>query len=232
MGRIAIAVTTIACVAGMAAAAYARSPKDPVLHARPADVALAKGLLLGEPDLPAGFRDAGPDRSGSGGAVDCKGVAQPDLHRLVMTADVTSHVFQRVDGVTGFAQVTTEAALFVSAAQAAKSLAWIVTQPKAKLNACFLAAIRSGVPKTAKTAGFRLTILHRTITGVHVDVWEVRVQLKRGSVWIPFDVVIADYRRGRALENLRAVTTGQGLDPATTTALSRAVISRLAAAQV
>ena len=227
--RFVLAVVVVVGVSVAASVAYARSPKDPVLRSRPADVALAKTLLLGASDLPEGFRDAGVDRSsGSNGSVDCKGVVEPDLHRLVMTADVTSHDFERTDSVSGFTQVSTEATLFESAAEAQTGIAWLVSLPKAKLDSCFSSMIRAGLPKTAKTAGFHLTVARRTIGGVQIFVWELQVQFERNGSWTPIDMVIAGYHRARALEMLMVVSGGRGLDPTVMTAFSRTLTTRLA----
>jgi hypothetical protein len=211
----------------LTAGAYARSPKDPTLRSRPGDVALAKSLLLGKADLPADFRDTGPDHSGSGPNVDCNGVVQPDLHRLVMTADVTSHDFERTDPLSGFTQLSTEATLFVNAAEAQASIAWLIALPKAKLQSCFAAAVRAGLPKATKTAGFHLTTLRRSIGQLRLYVWEVQLRFERSGTWTPIDFVMAGYHRGRALEMLMIVNAGGGLDPAFVTNLSRTLTARL-----
>jgi hypothetical protein len=174
VGRSSVVVLALAaCLAGSASAAAAGSPKDPTLHRVAADVALAKTLLLGKRDLPAGFRDAGPDTSGNGSDDVCKGVVEPDLHRLVMQADVTSHDFQLTDAATGFTQVSTEATLFRSAREATASMAWFTSLPKSKLQTCFEAAFRAGLPKAAKTQGFRLQVTRRTISDLHLGIWEM-----------------------------------------------------------
>jgi hypothetical protein len=230
MRRFVLAVVVVVGVSAAASAGYARSPKDPVLRRRPADVALAKTLLLAASDLPDGFRDAGADRSSSSGSgsVNCKGVVEPDLHRLVMTADVSSHDFERTDAVSGFTQVSTEATLFESAADAQTGISWLVSLPKAKLDSCFSSMIRAGLPKTAKTAGFHLTVARRTIGQVQIFVWELQVQFERNGSWIPIDMVIAGFHRARALEMLTVVSGGRGLDPAVMTGFSRTLTARLA----
>jgi hypothetical protein len=232
MRRFVAALVTVFACAGLASLASAASPRDPVLHKRPADVALAKRLLLAKTDLPAGFRDAGPDRSGSNSNVDCKGVVQPDLHRLVMTADVSSHDFERTDPVDGFTQVRTEATLFMNAAEAEASIAWLVKLPKATLERCFATAVRAGLPKTAKTAGFHLTVVHRASGELHRDIWQLQMRFERSGVWFPVELVIGGYRRGRALEMLMVVNAAGELDPALMAELSDTVSARLTRATV
>lgn len=225
--RTLLALLAIVGIGVLTADAYAGSPKDPTLRSRPGDVALAKSLLLGKADLPADFRDAGPDHSSSGANVDCKGVVQPDLHRLVMTADVTSHDFERTDPLSGFTQLSTEATLFVNAAEAQASIAWLIALPKAKLQTCFAAAVRAGLPKATKTAGFHLTALRRSIGQLRLYVWEIQLRFERSGTWTPIDFVMAGYRRGRALEMLMVVNAGGGVDPAFMTSLSRTLSARL-----
>ena len=233
MGRSSVVVLALAaCLAGSASAAAAGSPKDPTLHRVAADVALAKTLLLGKRDLPAGFRDAGPDTSGNGSDDVCKGVVEPDLHRLVMQADVTSHDFQLTDAATGFTQVSTEATLFRSAREATASMAWFTSLPKSKLQTCFEAAFRAGLPKAAKTQGFRLQVTRRTISDLHLGVWEMGLRFQKNGAWIPVDFVIASYRRGRAIEMLLAVNAGGGLDPALMRTISETITTRLLRAAV
>lgn len=234
MGRssVFVLVALAACLAGSAGVASAASPKDPTLRRVAADVALAKSFLIAKRDLPAGFRDAGPDASGNGSDDICKGVVQPDLHRLVMHADVTSHDFERTDGTTGFTQVSTEATLFRSAREATASMAWFTSLPKSKLQACFEAAFRAGLPKSTKTQGFRLDITRRTISDLQLGIWEMGLRFQKSGTWIPVDFVIASYRRGRALEMLLAVNAGGGLDPTLMRTISETVTMRLFHAKV
>jgi hypothetical protein len=220
------------CVAAPAAASAAASPKDPTLHKVAADVAIAKTLLIAKRDLPAGFRDAGPDNSGGGSDDICKGVVQPDLHRLVMGADETSHDFERTDNATGYTQITTEASLFRTAHEATASMAWFTGLPKAKLQSCFQAAFRSGLPKTAKTAGYRLEVTHRKIVDLRLDIWEMGLRIQKNSTWLPVDFVIASYRRGRALEMLMAVNVGGGLEATLMRGVSQTITERLFRASV
>ena len=233
MGRcIVVLLAALACVAGVATSAAAGSPKDPTLQRVAADVALAKTFLIAKRDLPAGFRDAGPDTSGNGSDDICKGVVQPDLHRLVMHADETSHDFQRTDTVTGFTQLSTEATLFGSAREATASMAWFSSLPKSKLQACFQAAFRAGLPKSAKTSGFTLDVTHRTVSDLHLGIWEMGLRLQKNGSWIPVDFVIASYRRGRVIEMLLAVNAGGGLDPSLMRTLSETITIRLLRAPV
>jgi hypothetical protein len=227
-----VLVALAACIAGSASVAAAGSPKDPTLHRVAADVALAKTLLIVKRDLPAGFRDAGPDTSGNSSDDVCKGVVQPDLHRLVMHADVTSHDFEQTVTATGFTQVSTEATLFRSAREATASMAWFTSLPKATLQACFEAAFRAGLPKSTKTQGFRLDITRRTISDLHLGVWEMGLRFQKNGAWIPVDFVIASYRRGRAIEMLLAVNAGGGLDPALMRTISETITTRLLRAAV
>jgi hypothetical protein len=231
VGRRLALLVALACLVPATAAA-ARSPKDPTLHKTPADVALARTFLIARPDLPSGFRDTGPDTSGSGSDTLCKGVVQPDLHRLVMTADVSSHDFQRTDSLTGFTQVSTEAGLFQTRGEATESMRWFLALPKSKIESCFAEAVRKGLPKTAKTTGFHLQVAHRTVADLHLDVWEVVVRVQRNGNWIPVDLVVAEYRRGRALETLTAVNVGGGLEQTLMSGVSSRITTRLLHASV
>jgi hypothetical protein len=227
-----IVLSVAALLALSCSTAFARSPRDPTLHRVAADVTLATTFLIAKRDLPAGFRDTGPDTSGSGTDELCKGVVQPDLHRLVMTADVSSHDFARTDNLTGFTQLSTESGIFRSAREAAQSMAWFARLPKATVQSCFEAAFRAGLPKTAKTAGFHLTVVHRTTADLHLDLWELQLRVQRNAAWIPVDLLIGSYRRGRALEMVLAVNVGPGLEPSLMKDVSRTISSRLLHASV
>ncbi len=234
MGRSSVFVllALAVCVAGSGSVGPPRSPKDPTLQRVGADVPLAKTHLLGKRDLPAGFRDTGPDTSGNGSDDVCKGVVEPDLHRLVMQADVTSHDFELTDAATGFTQVSTEATLFRTAREATASMAWFTSLPKAKLQACFEAASRAGLPKSAKTQGFRLDVTRRTNSDLHLGFREMGLRFQKNGAWIPVDFAIACYRRGRALEMLMAVNAGGGLDPTLMRTISETITTRLFHASV
>jgi hypothetical protein len=232
MRRLIPLTIVVVCLAGVSSTASAGSPKDPVLRSRPADVALAKTLVLARTDLPAGFRDTGPDRSSSNSSFDCKGVVQPDLHRLVMTADVAGNDFERTDSVSGFTKLNTEITLFRNPVEAEASIGWIVNLPRAKVEACLASVFRAALPKTAKTRELHTTVDHRTIGDLHLEMWELQWQLQQAGRWVPVDVLIAAFRRGRALEMLLALNAGSGLDSALVTDLSRTISSRLVQASI
>ncbi len=232
MRRRVAAPLALAVLACLGPTAYAASSRDPVLRSRPADVALAKRLVLGRADLPGSFGDAGADTTNSGSDIQCAGVVQPDLHRLVMSADVTSHGFDQTDPVLGYTHLRSEVSLFHAAGDAQASIAWIVGLSHAKLESCFAAAFRSGLPKAAKLSGFRLTSLVRTAGDLHVYVWEMRAQVLASGRVLPVDFALTGYRRGRALEMFMAVNAGAGLDPNLMEQLSRALSARLVQASL
>ena len=68
-----------------ATAAALAGPRDPRLHKRPADVQLARSLILKQADLPAGFVDKGRQKQDASSTPDLP-CTQPNLHALVMTA--------------------------------------------------------------------------------------------------------------------------------------------------
>jgi hypothetical protein len=106
--RPALVLLTAAVALAAATAALAGS-KDPQLHKRPADVRLAKSLIMTSRDLPAGFVDKGPQKQDSSPTPDIP-CSVPNLHALVMTADVSSHNFVRKG--TGYAEASSEATFF------------------------------------------------------------------------------------------------------------------------
>jgi hypothetical protein len=210
-----------------AAAASVRSPKDPTLRARPADVALAKQLLIRLSDLPAGFTDKGLDRSGdSNSNFSCPGVTQPDLHRLILTADVNSHQFQRESATTGFSQISSEASLFRSASDAYASVEWIVRLPTSTMQRCLAAVARAGLPNSARPA-IHVTTARRRIGDLRIFTWEIRAVVRNGAVRLPIDVTLGGYLRGRAAIMLTITTAGPPPDLTLIRSLAQTTASRL-----
>jgi hypothetical protein len=214
----------------MVPAALARSPKDPLYRPNTADLRLARSVLLTTADLPSSFTDAGIDRSldQSDGSTCQKTVRQPDLHRLVETADLDGHKFERKDEVTGYTAISSNASLFRSPAQAATAFAWLEQLAGRDLSSCFTAAIRSGLPSDAPNPlQARVTPVRRAGKGVKLVGWEIQTQLSSGGQEIPLDVAILYYKRGRAVTTLLEVNGGPGLPTSLLEQTSQAVTHKL-----
>lgn len=223
------ALLVVAAAALVAAAgASARSPKEPTLRPRAADVRVAHGLLVTRSDVPAGFVDKGVDRSGDG-TFRCKGLQQPDLHRLVETADVDGHTFEGA-GATGFTQIQSSASLFRSRREAATAVDAFRRVPTSTMRRCFAVAFRSGLPKGARVGPFRVTPIRRTTGDLRLLVWEIRTKLYAVARWVPVDMVLAFYERDRAVSLLMLTNAGGGIDSATARDLSAGMAARLEAA--
>jgi hypothetical protein len=223
MGRL-LAVALGALVVSASAAA-ARSPTDPTYRPRAADLRVARKLVLTRADVPRTFADGGIENSSGGNDFGCK---SPDLHRLVETADVDGHTFRRQGGTTGFTVIVSEASVFRSAGEAQRSFDWVNGYGSATITRCFTAAFRAGLSKDAKMAALHVTPLHRTSGDIELIGWEIRTKIEAYGVWLPVEMRLTGYRRGRALTVLMMTNAGPGLEAGLVGALSDAVTAKLA----
>ena len=228
-----VALTAVLAVAlAGATGAGARSPKDPTLRTKPADVRLARTLLVTRADLPAGiaFVDKGIDKS-SNADFQCKGVQEPDLHRLVETAEIDGHTFE-AKSAAGFTQVQSSASIFRSAREAAVAVGALRSLSSAAAKRCFAAAIRKGLPGGTSISQFRFKPLRRTVGGLKLLVWEISLQVQAGGRALPMDLVMAFYERGRAVPMLMLMNAGTGVDPTLARSLSAGMVAKLETARL
>jgi hypothetical protein len=187
-------------VALTAAAAALAGPNDPRLHKRAADVRMAKTLILKRADLPAGFVDKGPQKnSGPTPDVPCQ---EPNLHALVMTADVSSHDFVR-QHAGAYAETSSEASFFLREAQAVKAVA-AVTNPK--LATCLKKAVIKSATKssngTLKVVSAHVTPISESVADLRVKLWDILVAFKVQGHVLHDELVLAYFRRGRVVSSL------------------------------
>jgi hypothetical protein len=195
MGR-AVLLTLAAVVMLVVAADAFAGPRDPRLHKRPADVARAKALILKLGDLPAGFVDKGPQKNDSGPTPP--GCAEPNLHALVVTADVSSHNFEREQG--GFAEALSETSFFVRPAQAQTAVA---ASTNSKLTRCIKEAIVASAKKSSGGAmtivSTRLVPISATVGDFHTKIWDIFVTFKTRGLVFRDEMALAYFRRGRVV---------------------------------
>jgi hypothetical protein len=196
-------LTLVAVAAGLtlaAASAAFAGPKDPQLHKRPADVRLAKRLIISRDDLPAGFVHKGPQKnSGPTPDIPCK---QPNLHALVMTADVSSHNFVR-QHPGGYAETSSEASFFLHAAQAQKAVAAVTNR---KIGACLKQVVIKSATKSSngalKIVSAHVTPLSESIGDLRAKFWDILVTFKVQGHRLQDELVLAYFRRGRVVSAL------------------------------
>ncbi len=190
-----------AAVALAAAAAATAGSKDPRLHRRAADVKLAKTLIMKLHDLPDGFVDKGRQKQDSSPAPDLP-CAQPNLHSLVMTADVGSHAFVR-SRTASYAEASSEATFFLRPAQAAKA---VRVMTSSKIGRCLKKAIVQSAQKSAggamKIVSTRLVPVSENVADLHVRLWDVFLSFKIHGLLFHDELVLAFSRRGRVLSML------------------------------
>jgi hypothetical protein len=210
-------------VLAVAAVALA-GPKDPRLHKRPADVKRAKTLTLKLGDLAADFADKGPAKNSGPTPAGC---SQPNLHALVMTADVSSHKFVRAR--TGaYAEALSEVTFFVRPAQAQKAVAAVTTS---KMGRCLKEAAVEGAKKSAHGA---LTIvsahavpLSESVADMHDKFWDILVTFKAHGLTFRDELVLAYFRRGRVV-SIMMLNSLNGLTEAEAKSISETLTLRLA----
>ena len=221
--RIALLGLATAVMLGVAAAALA-GPKDPRLHKRPADVKRAKTLILKLRDLPGDFTDKGPDKSSGPTPAGC---SQPNLHALVMTADVSSHKFVRARAGV-YAVVLSEVTVFVRAAQAQRAVAAVTTS---KMGRCLKEAAVEGAKKSAKGAltivSARAIPLSESVADMHDRFWDILVTFKAHGLVFRDELVLAYFRRGRVV-SVMMVNSLNGLSEAEAKNISETLAARLA----
>lgn len=221
--RIALFGLITAVMLAVAAAAFA-GPKDPRLHKRPADVRRAKTLTLKLRDLPADFADKGPAKSSGPTPAGC---SQPNLHALVMTADVSSHKFVRARA-GAYAVALSEVTFFVRPAQAQRAVAAVTTS---KMGRCLKEAAVEGAKKSAKGAltivSARAVPLSESVADMHDKFWDILVTFKAHGLVFRDELVLAYFRRGRVV-SITMLNSLNGLSEAEARNISETLASRLA----
>lgn len=199
MRRFALLALTVAVTLAVAAAAFA-GPKDPQVHKRAADVRVAKTLIMTRSDLPAGFADKGPQKnSGPTPDIPC---TQPNLHALIVTADVSSHDFVR-SHTGSSAEASSEATFFIRSAQAKRAVDAVTT---AKFGNCIRTAVVKSVNKTAngkfKIVSSHLTPISENVGELHAKFWDMFLTFKANGRTFQDELVLAFLRRGRVVSDL------------------------------
>jgi hypothetical protein len=218
---LALAAAVMLAVATVALA----GPNDPQLHKRPADVTRAKTLIMSLRDLPSGFVDKGPVKNQS--STTPPGCSEPNLHALVMTADVSSHKFVRTRAGS-YAEVASEASFFLSPAQAQTAVAAVTTS---KIGRCLKEAVIEGAKKSS---GGAMTIvsahvvpLSESVADMHDKFWDVLVTFKAHGLVFRDELVLAYLRRGRVVSNL-VLNSLNGLTESEAQSISERLTRRLA----
>jgi hypothetical protein len=195
--RLALLALAAAVMLAVAASAFA-GPKDPQLHRRGADVRRAKTLIMTLGDLPAGFVDRGPQKDDSGPTPDLP-CAEPNLHALVMTADVSSHQFAR-SRAASFAEASSEASFFVRAAQARKAVTAVTNR---KIGRCLKKFVVKSAKKSSngamKIVSVRLVPLTESVRDMHAKLWDMFLTFKANGLLFRDELVLAYFRRGRVV---------------------------------
>jgi hypothetical protein len=199
MRRLALLVLAAAVVLAVAGAALA-GPLDPQLHKRAVDVQRAKTLLMKRSDLPAGFVDKGPQKNtGPTPDIPCK---QPNLHALVMTADVSSHEFAR-SRAGSFAEASAEVSFFVRAAQAQTAVA-AVTSPR--IGRCLKTFVLESAKKSTNgqmnIVSVRLVPLSESVADMRAKFWDMFLTFKAHGLVFRDELVLGYFRRGRVVSML------------------------------
>jgi hypothetical protein len=192
--------TLVAAVMLAAAAAAFAGPRDPRVHKRPVDVSRAKALVLKHSDLPAGFVDKGPQKNDSGPVPP--GCQEPDLHALIVTADVSSHEFDRT-GSGGFAAALSEVSFFLTPAQAQRAVA---ASTSSKLTRCVKKVIVASAKKSSgglmTIVSTRLVPITETVRDLHTKIWDIFVTFKARGLLFRDEMALAYLRRGRVVSFL------------------------------
>lgn len=221
--RIALLALAVAAVLAVAAAAFA-GPRDPRLHKRPADVTRAKTLIMKLRDLPAGFVDKGPEKSSGPTPAGC---SQPNLHALVMTADVSSHKFVRAHA-GAYAVALSEVTFFVRPAQAQRAVAAVTTS---KMGRCLKEAAVEGAKKSANGAltivSARAVPISESVADMHDKFWDIVVTARVHGLLLHDELVLAYLRRGRVV-SIVMLNSLNGLTEAEAKNISETLTLRLA----
>ena len=221
--RFALVLLTVGVALAATAAALAGS-KDPQLHKRAADVRLAKSLILKRADLPAGFVDNGPEKS-SGPTPDLP-CPEPNLHALVMTADVSSHNFVRKHP-GAYAETATGASFLLRAAQAERAVAAVTSK---KMGPCLKQAVIKGMSKGANGAltvvAAHATPISESVVDMHIKLWDILVAFKVKGHVMQDELVLGFFRRGRVVSTL-LVNSLNGLTEEESKSISEKMTFRL-----
>ena len=199
MCRLALLALTVGVALAGTTAALA-GPKDPQLHRRAVDVRMAKSLILKRADLPAGFVDKGPQKnSGPTPDVPCQ---EPNLHALVMTADVSSHDFVRQQAGS-YAETSSGATFFLREAQAVKAVAAVTNR---KLATCLKQAVIKSASKSSngalKVVSAHVTPISESVADLRVKLWDILVAFRVQGHVLHDELVLAYFRRGRVVSGL------------------------------
>jgi hypothetical protein len=221
--RIALLALAAGITLAVAAAALA-GPNDPRLHKRPADVTRAKTLIMKLRDLPAGFVDKGPQKnSGPTPDLPCK---EPDLHALVMTADVSSHDFVRARPGS-YSETSSETSFFVRAAQAQQAVT-AVTSPR--IGRCLKTFVIKDVNKSASgrftIVSAHLVPISEAVGDLHVKTWDMLLTFKAHGLLFHDELVLAYFRRGRVV-SMVMLNSLNGLTEAEAKTISQRLTLRL-----
>lgn len=224
MRRVAPLLLAAAVMLALAAAALA-GPKDPRLHRRPADVRRAKTLVMRLRDLPAGFVDKGRQKDSSGPTPDLP-CSEPNLHALVMTAEVSSHDFAR-NRTLAIAEASSQATFFSRPDQARKAVA-AITSPK--IGRCLKKFVVESAQKSTngqmKIISVRLVPISETVKDLHTRIWDMFLTFKVHGIRFRDELVLAYLRRGRAV-SMVMLNSLNGLTEAEAAGISRALAVRL-----
>jgi len=223
MRRLLFITLCVSLTLALAAVALAGS-RDPRLRRRPADVKLAKTLILKARDLPSGFVDKGKQKdSGPTPNLPC---AEPNLHALVMTADVSSHDFVR-SGTGTYAEATSEATFFSRSPQAHKAVTVITSR---KIGRCLKKFVIKDVTKSThgllKVLSVRLVPLSETVRDLHTRIWDLFLTFKVRGLTFRDELALAYFRRGRVVDMVMLNSVG-GLSEQEARDISQALVLRL-----
>ena len=178
-----------------APAAASRDPRSPRLRPVPADVRIAKGLILLKADLPRGFHTFSSGASPNNNVGSCSRKTDPDLSALTETAEVYGAGLRH--GYTGVEYVPS-AYVFVSAAQASQAQR-LYTSPM--VEGCAVTTAKERLKGLqAKLLGQTLRLVSREPSGgVVVRGRQAILSLRVGTVKFQAEASLIFLRRGRAL---------------------------------
>jgi len=175
-------------------------------------------------DLPAGFVDKGPQKQDSSPTPDIP-CSVPNLHALVMTADVSSHNFVRKG--TGYAEASSEATFFTRPASAQRAVAVMTTN---KIGLCLKKVVVNSVNKSAngkfKIVAAHLIPLSSSIRDLHTKIWDMFVTFKVRGLLFRDEFVLAFLRRGRVV-SMVMLNTLNGLTESEARSISARLTLRL-----
>jgi hypothetical protein len=220
------ALVAVVTVVGLAFAAVALAgPKDPRLHRRPADVKRARPLVMKLRDLPAGFVDKGRQKNDSGPTPNLP-CSEPNLHALVMTAEVSSHVFARQRALA-YAETSSQATFFSRPGQARRAVA-VITSPRIGrcLRKFVVASVKRSTGGQMKIVSVRLVPISETVKDLHTRIWDLFLTFEVNGVRLRDELVLAYFRRGRVV-SMVMLNSLDGLTEAEAAGISKTMTLRL-----